>query len=90
MINKEYKNVRDKALDGRIVSELFPYLFEYYQEKCDKPLITNYLDFSNYFSVYMNTPLFLPNGQMIQRIELIHKHLNKVFNYLDKKYTEND
>lgn len=87
-LDKDYETEKNKALNGRITRELFPYLFQYYKEVCKNPIITKYEDFSEYFNKYLNAPIASSTGQIEQPIESLYNSLGKIFNVLDKKYTE--
>lgn len=90
MLNKEYLIQKNEALSGRVTKNLFPYLFDYYTGSHKNPIIKKYTDFSTMFEAYLNTPIQYPDGSMEEPIVGLVSRFNEIFNYLDKKYTEDE
>lgn len=85
-MNEEYKIERDKISKGILNKEFFPYLFEYYKDVCPNPLISDYRQFSDMFAKYLDSPLLMQNGNIVQPAEQFTYTLPKILEHLDKKY----
>lgn len=89
-LNPDYEKVRNKSLSGYITRDLFPYLFQYYKDHAFIPALNDYNMFVIHFTLYLNTPVIYPDGNIIQPVEELKLQLNKIFTHLDKKYEEQE
>ena len=83
-----YNIIKQQASNGNITQDLFPYLWEYYEDVCNKKLVASYEQFLHYFTAYINMPVLTFDQQILIPVQGLMKRLPDIFNHLDRKYEE--
>ena len=83
-----YLKIKEESLKGNITDKLFPYLWEYYQDKASVLKVETFEEFSHAFISYTNIPVLMPGNRIITPLQELMSKLPHIFKYLDNKYKQ--